>query len=131
MILGSSQNLTPSLVGGNRLVPGRINKQSRISEPDSRGPETETGSLEIPNRVQRIHGTLETGLHMMLHSPKTPTRGAGGLSTSAGSGANVFAISGSTFHMYLKIQSSGRPVSRPVSRWMNKISICGLLDLPL
>ena len=47
-------------------------------KPDSRDPETETGSLEIKKRAHRIHDTLEMGLHMMLRSLVAPSRGAGG-----------------------------------------------------
>ena len=47
-------------------------------KPDSRDPETETGNLETEKRVDRIHGTLETGLHMIPRSLVAPSRGAGG-----------------------------------------------------
>ena len=47
-------------------------------KPDSRDPETETGNLETEKRVHRIHGTLETGLHMIPRSLVAPSRGAGG-----------------------------------------------------
>ena len=45
----------------------------------TRDPETESESLETDLRVRRIHGTLMTGLHMILRSLVAPTRGAGGL----------------------------------------------------
>ena len=41
---------------------------SRTPENDFRNPESKTGSLEIEKRIHGIHGTLETGLHMMPHS---------------------------------------------------------------
>ena len=62
------------LVAGGSLVtnnPGSL-------KPDSGDPETETGSLETEKRVHRIHGTLETGLQIMLRSLVAPSRGAGG-----------------------------------------------------
>ena len=52
-------------------IPGSL-------KPDSRDPETEIGNLETEKRVHRIHGTLETGLHMMPRSLVAPSRGAGG-----------------------------------------------------
>ena len=52
-------------------------------------------------------------------------------STSAGSGANSFTINGSTSNTYLENQSSGRPISRPVSRWMSKNPSFRPLDFPL
>ena len=52
-------------------------------------------------------------------------------STSAGSGANSFTINGSTSNTYLENQSSGRPISRPVSRWMSKNPSFGPLGFPL
>ena len=62
------------LVGSRALsniIPGSL-------KPDSRDPETETGNLETEKRVHRIHGTLETGLHMIRRSLVAPSRGAGG-----------------------------------------------------
>ena len=53
------------------IIPGSL-------KPDPRDPETETDNLETEKRVHRIHGTLETGLHMMLRSLVAPSRGAGG-----------------------------------------------------
>ena len=50
---------------------------------------------------------------------------------SAGSGANGFAINGSTFNTYVKNQSSVRLVGRPVSRRMSKNPSFGPLDFPL
>ena len=44
-------------------------------KPDSRDPETETGSLEIEKRVLWIHGTLETGLHKDPSQPGGPHKG--------------------------------------------------------
>ena len=58
----------------SNTIPGSL-------KPDSRDPETGTGNLEIEKRVHRIHGTLETGLHMMPRSLVAPTRGAGGKMT--------------------------------------------------
>ena len=49
--------------------PGPSNNNSRIPETDSRGPETETGSLEIEKRVHRIHLALETGSHKDAPQP--------------------------------------------------------------
>ena len=66
-------------------------------KPDSRDPETETRSLEIEKRVHRIHGTLETGLHMIPRSLVAPSRGAGGFIGGAlfvgGCGASLPAAS--------------------------------------
>ena len=79
VILGSSQILRPSRVGGKLVAGGTLVTTIPGSlKPDSRDLETETGSLETGKRVHRIHGTLETGLHMMLRSLVAPTRGAGG-----------------------------------------------------
>ena len=44
-------------------------------KPDSRDPETETGSLETEKRVHRIHDTLETGLHKDASQPGGPHKG--------------------------------------------------------
>ena len=46
-------------------------------------PETETGKLETEKRVHRIHGTLETGLHMMPRSLVAPSRGCRRMTGSA------------------------------------------------
>ena len=56
MILGSPQILGPSglVVNGFFRIP--INKQSRVSETDSRDPETEIGSLETELRVHWTRG---------------------------------------------------------------------------
>ena len=84
MILGSPQILRTLRVGG-KLVASRAlsNTNPGSLKPDSRDPETETGDLET-ERVHRIHGTLETGLHMMLRSLVAPSRGAGGFLISLG-----------------------------------------------
>ena len=73
----------PRRVGGkwvacralSNTIPGSL-------KPDSRDPDTETGNLETAKRVHRIHGTLETGLHMIPHSLVAPSRGAGGFSVN-------------------------------------------------
>ena len=52
------------------IIPGSL-------KPDSRDPETETGSLETEKRVHRIHGTLEKGLHKDASQPGGPHRGGG------------------------------------------------------
>ena len=77
--------VTPDL--GTFLVEGNSGASRALSNtnpgslrPDSRDPETEIGNLETGKRVHRIHGTLETGLHMMLRSLVAPSRGADGLS---------------------------------------------------
>ena len=78
---GANPDLGTILVGGNwygsgtlvATIPGSL-------KHDSRDPETETGNLETEKRVHRIHGTLETGLHMIPRSLVAPSRGAGGLS---------------------------------------------------
>ena len=79
VILGSSQILRESLVGG-KLGGSRAlsNTNPGSLKPDSRDPETETGNLETEKRVHRIHDTLETGLHMIPRSLVAPSRGAGG-----------------------------------------------------
>ena len=69
---GVTPDPAPRQVGGNLFIP------VRIPETHSRDRETETGSLETEQRVHRIHGTLETGLHIILRSLVAPTRGAGG-----------------------------------------------------
>ena len=75
VILGSSQILRPSLVDGKLGAGGSLVTNNPGSlKPDSRDPETETGSLEIEKRVHRIHDTLETGLHMMPRSLVAPTQ---------------------------------------------------------
>ena len=51
---------------------GPRNRNSRISETDSRHPETETGSLEIELRGQRRHDTLEKGLQRLFRSLVPP-----------------------------------------------------------
>ena len=48
-------------------------------KPDSRDPQTETGSLETEKRVRRIHGSLETRLHKDALQAGGPHKGAGGL----------------------------------------------------
>ena len=50
------------------IIPGSL-------KPDSRDPETETGSLETEERAHRIHGTLETGLHKDASQPGGPLKG--------------------------------------------------------
>ena len=54
------------------------NNDSRILETDSRDPDIEIGILEAEKKVHEIHGTLETGLQIMLRSLVAPSRGAGG-----------------------------------------------------
>ena len=67
------------LVGGKLGAGGSLVTNNPGSlKPDSRDPETETGNLETEKRVHRIHGTLETGLQIMLRSLVAPSRGAGG-----------------------------------------------------
>ena len=63
--------MVPSWALSN-TIPGSL-------KPDSRDPETETGTLEIEKNVHRIHDTLETGLQRMPRSLVATTRGAGGL----------------------------------------------------
>ena len=76
MVLGSSQILRPSLVDGKLGAGGSLVTNNPGSlKPDSRDPETETGSLEIEKRVHRIHGTLETGLHKDASQHGGPTGG--------------------------------------------------------
>ena len=86
MILGYPQILGTLLVegklGGSRAlrntIPGFLRPDPGSLRPDSRDPEIEIGNLETEKRVHRIHGTLETGLHMMPRSLVAPSRGAGG-----------------------------------------------------
>ena len=79
MILGSPQILAIRLVGGKLVHPQALVTTIPGSlKPESRDPETETGNLETEKRAHRIHGTLETGLHMIPRSLVAPTRGAGG-----------------------------------------------------
>ena len=79
VILGSSQILRPSRVEGKLFHPRALVTTIPGSlKPDSGDPETETGNLETEKRVHRIHGRMETGLHMMLRSLVAPSRGAGG-----------------------------------------------------
>ena len=76
VILGSSQILRPSRIEGKLVAGGTLVTTIPGSlKTDSRDPDTETGNLETEMRVHRIHGTLETGLHMMLRSLVTPSRG--------------------------------------------------------
>ena len=76
VILGSSQILRPSRVGGKLVAGGTLVTTIPGSlKPDSRDPETETGNLEIESRVHRIHDALETGLHMMPRSLVAPSSG--------------------------------------------------------
>ena len=59
------------LVGSRALsntIPGSL-------KPDSRDPETETGSLEIEEMVHRIHGTLDMGLHKNASQPRCSHKG--------------------------------------------------------
>ena len=55
---GSYQILSPSWWVVDVLLPGSNCEHSRILETDSRGIETEPGSLETELREHRIHGTL-------------------------------------------------------------------------
>ena len=67
----------PRRVDG-KLVASRAlsNTNPGSLRPDSRDPETETGNLETDLRIHKIHGTLETGLHIHNSSqPGAPTRG--------------------------------------------------------
>ena len=76
VILGSSQILRPSLVGGKLVAGGSLVTNNPGSlEPDPRDPETETGNLETEKRVHGIHGTLETGLHKDASQPGGPLKG--------------------------------------------------------
>ena len=76
MIPGAPQIQSTRPVGGKwygprapvTIIPGSL-------KPDSRDPETETGSLEIEKRVHRIHETLETGLHKDPLQPGGPLKG--------------------------------------------------------
>ena len=52
----------------SNTIPGSL-------KPDSRDPETETGSLETEKTVHRVHGTLETGLHKDAPQPGGPHKG--------------------------------------------------------
>ena len=74
-ILGRSWDIT-------EYKKGHCEVQAWI-KPDSRDPEAETGSLETEKRVHRIHGTLETGVHIILRSLVAPSRGAGGFHASS------------------------------------------------
>ena len=73
---GVTPDLAPRQVGAKLGVShGPSNNNPRISETDSRDPETETGSFKIEETIHRIHGTLETGLQIMLRTLVAPTRG--------------------------------------------------------
>ena len=77
--LGAPPNLGTFLVEGNLGTSrGLSNTNPGSLKPDSKDPETEIESLETEGRVHRIHGTLETGLHMIPRSLVAPSRGAGG-----------------------------------------------------
>ena len=76
---GVAPDPAPRQVGGKLVAGGSLVTNNPGSlKPDSGDPETETGNLETDKRVQRIHDTLETGLHMMPRSLMAPSRGAGG-----------------------------------------------------
>ena len=83
MTFQGDSGVTPDL-GTNRVEANWYGSGTLVTtipvslKPDSRDPETETGSLETEKRVHRIHGTLETGLHMIPRSLVAPSRGAGG-----------------------------------------------------
>ena len=47
---------------------------SRIPETESRGPETDTGSLETELRVHRTHGTLERRITKRDSQPGGPSK---------------------------------------------------------
>ena len=57
------------------MIANNSNNNSRISETESRDPETETGSLAIERRLHGIHGTLETGLRKDASQPGGPHKG--------------------------------------------------------
>ena len=80
MIFQGDSGVTPDL--GTNLVGGRMVASRALSntipgslKPESRDPETETGSLEIEKMVHRIHGTLEPGLHKDPSQPGGPLKG--------------------------------------------------------
>ena len=57
---GVTPDLAPCRVEGKLVSsPGPSNTIPGSLKPDSRDPETETGSLEIEKRAHRIHRTLE------------------------------------------------------------------------
>ena len=58
------------------LFLGLRETSSRNHETDPKELETKTGSLETELRVHRIHGSLETGLQMMLRSLVAPYKEA-------------------------------------------------------
>ena len=66
MTFQSDSGVTPD--PGTRQVEGKcVDPRALVTtipgslKPDSRDPETETGSLETEKRVHRIHGSLDTG----------------------------------------------------------------------
>ena len=65
--------------GGKWLPAGLNHNKSRIPEADSRGLETEKGSLEAEENVRSTQDTLETGFQSVSRSLMARTRGAGGL----------------------------------------------------
>ena len=76
----SDSGVTPD--PGTFLVSGKLVGSRALSNtnpgslrPDSRDPETETGNLETEKGVDRIHGTLETGLHKDPSQPGGPHKG--------------------------------------------------------
>ena len=76
---GFTPDPAPEGVEGKWCASGSLVTNNPGSlKPDSRDPETETGNLETEKRVHRIHGTLETGLHMIPRSLVAPSRGASG-----------------------------------------------------
>ena len=76
-----SPDLATILVDGKLVHPQSLVTTMRgFLKPTPRGPETETGDLEIELRVHSIYGTLAAGLQRMLRSMVAPTRRARGYS---------------------------------------------------
>ena len=69
---GHPRSKVPAWLVVNGLSLGLSNNNPRISEHDSRDPETEIGRLEDRRRA---HSTLETGFPRILRSPVAPQGG--------------------------------------------------------
>ena len=105
MTFQSDSGVTPDL-GTNRVEANWYGSGTLVTTI-LRDPETETGHLETEKRVHRTHGTLCTGLHMMLRSLVAPSRGAG---------RYVSSIIVSWFHCRIGQTADSQPASQPSSQ---------------
>ena len=87
MVLGSPQILRTLRVGGKWCASGSLvtNKPGSL-----RDLETESWNLETEKRVHRIHGTLETGLHVDGPQPGGPHKGGRRITYAIKKFLNVF-----------------------------------------